>query len=72
VSKTTANCGTECGVQVTEIDNFVEENNLETGLIKVDIEGFEQMLLRATEKTIRKQKPILMICFDHSGSDLST
>ena len=37
-------------VPVVTLDDYVRENNLEVGLIKVDIEGGEQLLLRALSK----------------------
>ncbi|WP_297277199.1 FkbM family methyltransferase, partial [uncultured Brachyspira sp.] len=43
------------------LDKFVEDNNIEVGLIKTDLEGFEQKFLEGAINTIKKQKPILMI-----------
>lgn len=37
-------------VPVVTLDDYVRENDLEVGLIKVDIEGGEQLLLRALSK----------------------
>lgn len=37
-------------VPVVTLDDYVRENNIEVGLIKVDIEGGEQLLLRALSK----------------------
>lgn len=51
------------------IDNFVKKNNLNIGLIKVDIEGFEQKLLKGAEETIKKQRPILIISIYHNEDD---
>ena len=57
-------------VNVTTLDKFVEENNIKVGLIKTDVEGFEQNLLRGAMKTIKEQKPALLISIYHNGSDL--
>ena len=40
-------------VPVITLDDYVRENNLEVGLIKVDIEGGEQLLLKGAVETIR-------------------
>lgn len=48
-------------VEMTTLDKFVEDNNLEIGFIKMDLEGFEQAFLRGALNTIKKQKPALMI-----------
>jgi FkbM family methyltransferase len=62
-------CSTANDIEVTTIDGFVEKNNLQVGLIKADIEGFEQYMLRGAEKTIKSQRPALMICIYHNESD---
>ena len=51
------------------MDNYVKENNLEVGLIKVDIEGFEANFLRGAQETIRNQAPVLLLSIYHNGSD---
>lgn len=51
------------------IDDFVEKNNVKVGLIKMDIEGFESYAIKGAEKTIREQKPILLISIYHCGKD---
>lgn len=56
-------------IKVTYLDKIVEEKNLEVGLIKVDIEGFEQEFLKGAEKTIKTQKPALLISIYHNASD---
>lgn len=56
-------------VQMTTLDSFVEKNNIKVGLIKTDLEGFEQPFLRGALNTIKKQKPILIISIYHSYSD---
>ena len=56
-------------VSVITLDDYVRENNLEVGLIKVDIEGGEQLLLKGAVETIRTQHPILLISIYHSAND---
>ena len=56
-------------VPVVTLDDYVRENDLELGLIKVDIEGGEQLLLRGAVETNRTQHPILLISIYHSAND---
>ena len=56
-------------IKVISLDNFVKDNNIEVGLIKVDIEGFEQEFLKGALDTIKSQKPILLISIYHNASD---
>lgn len=56
-------------VPVVTLDDYVRENDLEVGLIKVDIEGGEHLLLRGAVETIRTQHPILLISIYHSAND---
>ena len=56
-------------VSVITLDDYVRENNLKVGLIKVDIEGGEQLLLKGAVETIRTQHPILLISIYHSAND---
>lgn len=56
-------------IQSTTLDSFVDKNNLDIGLIKVDIEGFEQEFLKGAMQTIKTQKPTLLISIYHSASD---
>jgi len=56
-------------VRVITLDEYVDEHKLKVGLIKVDIEGFEQELLKGAEKTIKEQKPILLLSIYHNADD---
>jgi FkbM family methyltransferase len=47
-------------VKVDTLDNYVTRHNLQVGLIKVDIEGYEQKFLAGAVNTIKKQKPIFL------------
>lgn len=56
-------------VPIVSVDEFVARHNLEIGLIKVDIEGFEQDFIRGAEHTLREQRPALLLSMYHSASD---
>ncbi len=54
---------------VTTIDSYVKDNNINVGLIKTDVEGFEQKLLEGACNTIKTQKPTLLISIYHNYDD---
>lgn len=56
-------------MNVVTLDSYVEENGIEVGLIKTDLEGFEQSFLKGAMNTIKKYKPTLMISIYHSAQD---
>lgn len=56
-------------VEVDTLDDYVAANNLKIGLIKIDVEGAEQLLLKGADKTIRTQKPALLISIYHHADD---
>ena len=56
-------------VDVITLDDYVKQNNIEVGLIKVDIEGAEQLFLQGAKETIISQKPILIISIYHGVED---
>lgn len=56
-------------VQAITLDEYVERNHLEIGLIKVDIEGAEQDFLKGAVQTITTQKPILLLSIYHNAND---
>ena len=55
--------------EITTLDSFVRENNLQVGFIKVDIEGFEMEFLKGAKETIESQKPAMLISIYHFGAD---
>ena len=59
-------------IQVITLDEYVREHKLKIGFIKVDVEGFEQPLLRGALKTIQTQRPILYISIYHNADDFFT
>ncbi len=56
-------------VQITTLDDFVRENNIQVGFIKVDIEGFEMEFLKGAKETICTQKPAMLLSIYHQPSD---
>lgn len=56
-------------IQITTLDEYVKEHNLDVGLIKVDIEGAEQDFLKGAEQTIKEHKPLLLLSIYHNPSD---
>jgi FkbM family methyltransferase len=56
-------------IQMDTLDNYVKIHNLKVGLIKVDIEGFEQYFLKGAIETIKSQKPILLLSVYHNYDD---
>lgn len=59
----------EIHVNAATLDEWVEEKNINVGCIKVDIEGAEQEFLMGAERTIRRQKPALLISIYHMADD---
>ncbi|MBR3139868.1 MAG: FkbM family methyltransferase, partial [Methanobrevibacter sp.] len=59
----------ELKVDETTINKFVKDNDLNVGLISVDVEGAEMELLKGAIETIKAQKPILTISIYHKASD---
>lgn len=56
-------------VKMATLDSYVKENSIEVGLIKTDLEGFEQPFLKGAINTIKEQKPVLIISIYHNYSD---
>ena len=60
----------EGAVEITTIDDFVRENNLErVDFIKCDIEGFERKLLAGAQETLARFAPKLALCTYHLPDD---
>lgn len=51
------------------VDEYVDRYKLKIGLIKADVEGAEQMLLRGAINTIKTQRPALLISIYHNADD---
>jgi len=56
-------------IKTTSIDDFVEKNNLNPGLIKLDVEGNELEVINGALNTIKKFKPVLLISIYHHPKD---
>lgn len=56
-------------VETTTIDQYVKTHHLNVGLVKLDVEGFEQNVLHGAIETIKSQKPILLISIYHNAHD---
>ncbi|MBY9012035.1 MAG: FkbM family methyltransferase [Candidatus Lokiarchaeota archaeon] len=53
-------------MEMTTIDQFVSERNLNVGVIKIDIEGNEMEVLEGAKKIIVEQKPVLLLGIYHN------
>ncbi|HEC1715356.1 TPA: FkbM family methyltransferase [Campylobacter coli] len=56
-------------IEIITLDDYVKTNNIEVGLIKVDIEGFEQDFLKGALETIKKHKLALILSIYHNIDD---
>jgi FkbM family methyltransferase len=56
-------------IEVVTLDEFVKENNLDVGLIKLDVEGYELDVLNGAKETITRFKPVMSIAVYHRGED---
>ncbi|KAA6227978.1 FkbM family methyltransferase [Campylobacter sp. LR196d] len=55
--------------QITSLDEFVKEVNVNIGFIKVDIEGAEMDFLQGAKHSICKYKPAMLISIYHGVRD---
>ena len=56
------------GEPVLTMDDYVAEHGIPVGLIKMDVEGFENTVLAGAGRTLREQKPILIVSMYHDGN----
>lgn len=58
-------------VEVVALDDFIAEleEEVDIGLIKVDIEGAEQAFLAGARRTITRFRPVLLLSIYHSAAD---
>lgn len=52
-------------VDIVKLDDYFKNRKSKIGLIKLDIEGFEEEALIGAEKIIRNDKPVLLIAGYH-------
>lgn len=59
--------------EVISVDDFVDINSINrVNFIKMDVEGWEENVLRGAQKTIKRFKPKMAITLYHNTSDLFT
>lgn len=56
-------------VELTTVDDFVKENQIELGVIKLDVEGFGLELIEGALQSIQKFRPVLLISIYHNGKE---
>lgn len=56
-------------VEVIRIDDYVAENNIDVGLIKMDIEGFEIEAIKGALEVIKTKRPLLVISIYHTPEE---
>lgn len=56
-------------IEIITLDEYVQKHNIKVGLIKVDIEGFEMEFLKGALRTIKTQKPSMIVSIYHSVED---
>jgi len=54
---------------MTSVDEFVKENKLEVGVIKLDVEGSESNVIAGAKETIKMYRPVLIVSLYHKGQD---
>lgn len=52
-------------INIITLDSYVEEHQVQVGLLKLDVEGFEEDILHVALHTITTQKPLLVIAIYH-------
>ncbi len=55
------------GSPIEMLDDYVARNNLQIGLVKMDVEGAEGMVLKGAVKVLREQKPLLIVSMYHNA-----
>lgn len=54
-------------VSMDTLDHYMQDKDFEIGMIKVDIEGAEQIFLAGARRTIEKFKPVLLLSIYHNA-----
>jgi FkbM family methyltransferase len=54
-------------IEITTIDHIAKDMNI--GLIKIDVEGFEYFVVKGGLDTIKRDRPIILISVYHTGKD---
>lgn len=61
--------GEERNIDIVTVDKYVEENNLNFGLLKLDVEGLESDIIAGSLNAIKKYRPVLIISIYHNAKD---
>ena len=56
--------------EIITLDEYVQQNNVKCGLIKVDIEGAEPEFLKGAYNTIKEQRPTILLSIYHNANDI--
>jgi len=56
-------------IRTVKLDDYVKKHGLNVGLIKIDVEGFEQNVLRGAKETLERDKPVLLVSIYHNVRD---
>ena len=63
------NASVKENIKITTIDNFVKSNNLNPGLIKLDVEGYESNVIAGALETIKQFRPVMLLSIYHTPKD---
>lgn len=56
--------------KIITLDSFCKNRNIDVGLIKIDIEGMGEKMIRGSLETIEKCRPILCLALYHHAGEL--
>ncbi len=56
--------------QIIRLDSFCNEGKIDVGLIKIDIEGMGEPMIRGSLETIERCRPVLCLAIYHHASEL--
>lgn len=56
-------------IEVTSVDEFVREQKIDLGVLKLDVEGYELESIKGALNTIKESKPVLLISVYHHPKD---
>ena len=56
-------------VDIISVDELVRERQLQVGLIKLDVEGFEPQAMRGALHTIKTQRPVIISAIYHTPEE---
>lgn len=68
-SSTFSQNGEKRNIDIVTVDKYVEENKLNFGLLKLDVEGLESDIIAGALESIKKHRPVLIISMYHNPKD---